>query len=164
MTFRAPVQNDLPAINEILTLSFSPIYAYFAKMSFSILRNAIVAEEGAEIIGAIDYLIIDLENKKMGYLYYLAVHPAFRRKGTGERLILRANDSIINDIGPAEIFAAAEKKNRPSREMLKKIGFLPISRSALKEKFGAGRFGLYTRMKLMPWEELFVLPSPQIPI
>jgi ribosomal protein S18 acetylase RimI-like enzyme len=161
MNYRTAEQKDLTAINEILARSFNAIYAYFARRSFSTLQNAIVAQDGSEITGAINYRIIVPEKEKIGYLYYLAVDPACRRQGIGKSLILRAASSIENEAGPVEIYAAVEKKNKPSRELLKSIGFAPLSRQAVREKYGRRRFELYKEMNLMPWEDLFVfIPFP----
>ncbi|MGA2141883.1 MAG: GNAT family N-acetyltransferase [Brevinematales bacterium] len=161
MDFREPVREDLEAINILLEASFSRIYAWFAKKSFSNLQNSIIAEvEGGRIIAAINYRILEQDSTKIGYLYYLAVQDEYRRRGIGRELGLRAISSIEKEYGPLDIFAAVEKKNTPSREMLKSLGFKPLSRAGIKKKFGAGQPAIKREMNLMPWEDLFVLTPP----
>lgn len=159
MNYRTAEQKDLETINDILTVSFEHIYAYFAKKSFSSLENAIVAEEGNRLVGAINYRIFDMENSKIGYLYYLAVIPDFRRKGIGKSLILQAINLIEKETEPEAIYAAVEKKNIPSRELFKRTGFIHIRRSAFKEKYRDQKSRLYSLMNFMPWEELFQLSA-----
>ena len=157
MDFRTPGQKDLEAINKLVEASFSRIYACFAKKSFSNLQNAVIAaEEGGRIIAAINYRILEQDSIKIGYLYYLAVQDGYRRRGIGRDLGLRAINSIQKEYGPLEIFAAVEKKNRPSREMVKNLGFKPLSRAGIKKKFGAGQPAIQREMNLMPWEDLFI--------
>ena len=157
MKFRIPEQSDLKTIHELLELSFSRIYAHFAKRSFSTLSQSVAAVEGAEIIGVINYRVFELKEVKIGYLYYLAVHPDHRRKGVGKSLILQAIDSIRAEIGPSEIYAAVEKKNKPSKELIKQTGFVSIKKPVIQEKFGNEQKKLFHQMNFMPWEELFYI-------
>jgi ribosomal protein S18 acetylase RimI-like enzyme len=156
MRYRAAEKNDIEAINGILTASFDSVYAFFARKSIAGLENVIVAEDENRLNGVINYRIFDSGNGKIGYLYYLAVHPDDRRKGIGKRLIREATRRIDEEAGPVDVYAAAERSNRASKRLLERIGFAVISRSDFRKKYGGGRLRLSSMMNLMPWEELYV--------
>jgi ribosomal protein S18 acetylase RimI-like enzyme len=159
MNFRNPEPKDLEQINEIMNLSFSKIYAHYAKKSFSGLQCAIIVEEDSLIIGAINYRIFNLKNSNIGYLYYLAIHPEKRRKGLAKELTRRSINAIVDEYQASEIYAAAEGKNKASKALIAQLGFTHVTKSEMKVKFGSEKNRLFQEMNLMPWEELYVLET-----
>lgn len=159
MIFRQAGTKDLNAIFEIMNLSFDKTYAFFARRSFMDIEKAIVAIEDEIIIGAINFRIFEAKDKKIGYLFYLAVHPGHRKKGIGEGLVRQALLAIGQAAGKTDVLAAVEKDNPLPRDLIAKIGFKKISRAELKKRYGSGAVALFFRMNLMPWEEAFILPS-----
>lgn len=156
MTFRQAEKKDLEDIFKILALSFDRTYAFFARRSFMGLENAVVAVLDDKITGAINYRIFEAKGKKIGYLFYLAVHPGHRKKGIGEGLVNQAIMSIEREVGKTDILTAVEKDNPLPRDLIAKVGFKPVSRQELKKRYGAGAVALFFRMNLMPWEEAFL--------
>jgi ribosomal protein S18 acetylase RimI-like enzyme len=156
LIYRKAEQHDKEGIKEVLAKSFEPTYAYYAQKSFANLHNALVAEDGGKVIGVINWRFFKVGQKKIGYLFWLAVQPEFRRMGVAKSLIRNATGEIQQEIGFGDIFAAVEKDNIPSRNLLESFSFTLISRAAMKKKFGSRRFRLYFRMMLLPKEDLFI--------
>ncbi|MBN1411301.1 MAG: GNAT family N-acetyltransferase [Spirochaetales bacterium] len=159
MEYAKANNNDLDGIEKILKLSFSPVYAGYAKKSFKLITNALVAKnESGLIAGVINWKIFTMKNRKLGYIFWLAVHPDNRKQGIGKTLAKMAIEILVAEHGVEEVYVGMEKENTQSRSLFQKAGFACISRSEMKKKFRAGRLKLYTGMMLMPWEDLLVLP------
>lgn len=156
MNYRIAEQKDMEAIIEVFNTSFNTVYAYYARKSVNPLKNTLIAEDETIIAGVISWRIFDTGDEKIGYLFWLAVHPDFRRKGVGEGLIAEAIRLIQEEAGTVDVYAAIEKNNQPSIRLFEKTGFTLISRSAFKEKYGLKRFRLYSRMMLIPKENLYL--------
>lgn len=156
MNYRQAEQHDKEGIKEVLVKSFEPTYAYYAQKSFANLHNALVAEDGGKVIGVINWRVFKVGEKKIGYVFWLAVQPEYRRMGVAKSLIRSATESIQQEIGLGDIFAAVEKDNIPSRRLIESFGFTLITRTAMKKKFGSRRFRLYFQMMLLPKEDLFI--------
>lgn len=146
---------DHHSINEILTISFDPIYAFFAKRSLANLSHSLVSKEGNIITGIIKWKILQLGNEKINYLYWLAVHPSFRQKGIGKSLILNAMERIQSEGKLTDFYAAVKKTNETTKRLIESLGFRVFSRKAMKDKFGWKRFQLYVQMNLAPKEDLY---------
>lgn len=156
LNYRQAKQRDKEGIKEVLVKSFEPTYAYYAQKSFTNLHNALVAEDGGKVIGVINWRVFKVGEKKIGYLFWLAVQPELRRKGVAKSLIQNATGDIRQEIGFGDIFAAVEKRNIPSGRLIESLGFTLISRTAMKKRFGLRRFRLYFQMMLLPNEDLFI--------
>lgn len=156
MEYRLAGKEDMIAIVEVLNSSFDDVYAYYARKSFASTEHALVAEDGGRIGGVINWRVFDPEEGKLGYLFWVAVHPDARRQGVAEGLVLEAVRQIREKDGPISVYAAVEKDNQPSRRLFEKLGFLPGGRTVMKEKYGLKRYWLYSNMMLMPGEVLYV--------
>jgi ribosomal protein S18 acetylase RimI-like enzyme len=159
MNYRPAEKEDLKAIMELLDSSFDDVYAYYARKSFASTEHALLAEDGGGIGGVINWRIFEPGEEKLGYLFWVAVHPEARRKGIAEGLVLEATRWIREKNGPVDVYAAVDKHNEPSQRLFEKLGFTSNGRSVIKEKFGLKRFWLYSSMMLMPGEVLFLLPK-----
>lgn len=156
LNYRQAEQHDKEGIKEVLVKSFEPTYAYYAQKSFVNLRNALVAENGGKVIGVINWRVFTVGEKKIGYLFWLAVQPEFRRTGIAKSLVRNATGDIQREMGFGDIFIAVEKHNIPSRRLIESLGFTLITRTVMKKKFGLRRFWLYFQMMLLPKEDLFI--------
>jgi Acetyltransferases len=157
MNVRSAEQYDKKEIEDILVKSFSPTYAYYAKKSFAKLDNVLVSEDEGKVTGVLNWKIIDTGEKKIGYLFWLAVLPEHRRLGVAKKLIGAVINIIQQEIGQSEVYAAVEKYNTPSRRLIESLGFTMITRSDVKKKYGLGCLKLYTQMMLLPKEDLFII-------
>lgn len=156
MNYRQAKQYDKEEIKDVLVKSFKPTYAYYAQKSFANLHNVLIAEDKGNVIGVMNWRIFKSGEEKIGYLFWLAVQPEYRRMGVAKSLIQNVTEEIQQEIYHADIFAAVERHNIPSRKLLESLGFSLISRIDLKKKFGLRRFRLYWQMLLLPKEDLFI--------
>jgi hypothetical protein len=63
---------------------------------------------------------------------------------------------IYKKNGAIDIYAAAEKKNKISRNMAEKEGFAMVDKKKIRLHYGKNYAALFGEMMVMPWEVLFV--------
>jgi N-acetylglutamate synthase-like GNAT family acetyltransferase len=153
---RSAERSDRKAIDGILDSSFTRIYAYYAKKSFATFENALVAVNDAEVIGVINWRVFTVPTITIGYLFWLAVLPGFRKKGIGLELMRHAMQSIYQKNGPIDIYTAAEKKNKISKNLVEKEGFAMADKKKIKQHYGKNYASLFGEMMVMPWECIYV--------
>ncbi len=153
--FRQTEEKDRDSIKELLNLSFGPVYAKYATLSFESLEQSLVAEENVKVVGVINWRLFQAEMEKMGYIFWLAVHPVFRRTGSGEELLRRALD-ILNQQYLPVILTSITKHNLPSRSLFEKLGFKRISKADMRRRLGSDTPRLYRELWIMPWEDVFI--------
>jgi N-acetylglutamate synthase-like GNAT family acetyltransferase len=153
---RSAERSDRKAIDGILDSSFTRIYAYYAKKSFVTLENALVAVNDAEVIGVINWRVFTVPTITIGYLFWLAVLPGYRKKGIGLELMRQAMQSIYQKNGPIDIYTAAEKKNKISKNLVEKEGFALADKKKIKQHYGKSYASLFGEMMVMPWECIYV--------
>jgi N-acetylglutamate synthase-like GNAT family acetyltransferase len=156
MKYRSAHNCDRPAIDQILDVSFSRIYAYYAKKSFENLANTFCAVENEDVVGVINWRVYKAGKITIGYLFWLGVLPEHRKKGVGSELMRRAVQSIYETNGQIDIYTAAEKKNKISGILIEKQGFIKADKKQVKRKYGKNYSALFGEMMVMPWEVLFV--------
>jgi GNAT superfamily N-acetyltransferase len=154
--FRSAGKPDKDAIDGILDSSFTRIYAYYAKKSFTTLGNALVAVNDAEVIGVINWRVYTAPTITIGYLFWIAVLPGYRRKGTGSGLLKQAVQFIYEKNGAIDIYTAAEKKNKISKNLVEKEGFAMADKKKIKQHYGKNYASLFGEMMVMPWECIYV--------
>ena len=88
-----------------------------------------VAEEGNQIIGS----IISGFDGHRGWLYSLAVHPRYRRKGIGTSLVNKALDELEN-LGCLKVNLQINSDNKTVIDFYEKIGFLIEERISMGKK------------------------------
>ncbi|HUI94031.1 MAG TPA: GNAT family N-acetyltransferase [Chitinivibrionales bacterium] len=154
--FRPAEESDRTSIASILDSSFSKIYAYYAKKSFTGFENALVALIDEKVIGVINWRVYAAPGISIGYLFWLAVLPGWRKKGTGTALMKRAMRLIYEKNGPIDIYTAAEKNNKISRKLIEKEGFIIVDKKEVRRQYGRNYSALFGEMMVMPWECLYV--------
>lgn len=154
--YRSAEKSDKAAIDRILESSFTRIYAYYAKKSFAGLENALVAVNDADVIGIINWRVYTVPATTIGYLFWLAVLPGYRRRGIGWDLTKQALQIIYKNNGPVDIYTAAEKKNNISENLLEQEGFAMVDKKEVRRHYGKNYAALFGDMMVMPWECLYV--------
>jgi len=116
--------DDLPAITAIEQASFTspwPPNAYRSELESNRLASYLVARAGERIVayGGM-WLMVD-----EAHITTFAVHPAWRRQGIGERLLLAFMDLAV-DRGAHEATLEVRLSNLPARRLYEKYGFRPV--------------------------------------
>jgi ribosomal-protein-alanine N-acetyltransferase len=116
--------DDLPAVHDIEHASFStpwPDDAYRSEIQANRLATYLVARSGEEVVafGGI-WLMVD-----EAHITTFAVHPGWRRRGIGERLLITLLDiSIARHAREATL--EVRLSNVAARRLYEKYGFRPV--------------------------------------
>jgi ribosomal protein S18 acetylase RimI-like enzyme len=131
--------------------SFEGIYRWHAKRTLHripIVRGAVA---GDNIVGV---SMLERLTPEVGYVYYLAVRKAYRKRGLGHALLDDAL-TLFQRTGATIAYAAAEEDNAPSLALFRSRGFRLIARDELNYQYGGlGAWGLRSRMMLVSGEVL----------
>ena len=124
LDIRAMTVADLPAITLIERASFTtpwPPNAYRQELETNRLAQYLVATLGGEIVAyAGVWLMVD-----EAHITTFAVHPRFRRRGIGERLLLVILDRSL-ERQAREATLEVRLSNLPARRLYEKYGFRPV--------------------------------------
>ena len=138
----------IPTLRE----GFVGIYRWHAKRTLRTVGvvRAVVVEGRIAGVAMLERLV-----PEVGYVYYLAVGDAFRRRGIGGALLddaLRHFRSEAVEI----VYGAVEEDNLPSRRLFESRGFRVVARDERNYRDGGlGAQGLRTRMWVVPGEIVF---------
>ncbi len=122
VAIRRMTLEDVPAVHEIDTLSFSlpwPERSFQFEMTGNPVSRGWVAESGGRIAAMLVlWLIVD-----EAHIATIATHPEFRRQGIGELLMKRALLSARIE-GAARAFLEVRAGNVGALALYKKYGFI----------------------------------------
>ena len=139
------------ALEKILEESFDGWYLRHSKgklLQLEVVRAAVASGLPVGLV-----MLKTLE-ARVGYIYYIAVAKAHRRKGIARLLI---EDSLVRfrQGGVEEVFAGIEMDNVPSGGLFTSEGFTHASFGEVSKKFGAMRaINMYRMMVIVPGESL----------
>ena len=112
---------DLPAVTEIERLSFSspwPAYAFEHELSANRLARYIVSRIDGRVVGfAGIWLMVD-----EAHITTFSVHPDWRRRGIGRRLLLRLAD-LAAELGAARMTLEVRVSNVEAQALYAGMGF-----------------------------------------
>jgi [ribosomal protein S18]-alanine N-acetyltransferase len=116
--------DDLPAVHAIEEASFQtpwPPHAYRSELESNRLAHYLVARMGDTLVayGGM-WLMVD-----EAHITTFAVHPAWRRRGIGERLLLAFLDFAV-DQRAREATLEVRLSNLAARRLYEKYGFRPV--------------------------------------
>ncbi len=116
--------DDLDAVHAIERASFAapwPENAYRSELESNRLASYLVARADDEIVGYGGmWLMVD-----EAHITTFAIHPAWRRQGIGERLLLAFLD-LATDRHAREATLEVRLSNLPARRLYEKYGFRPV--------------------------------------
>lgn len=115
---------DLVAVQQIERASFTtpwPPHAYKTELETNRLATYVVARMGDEVVGYGGMWIMVDE----AHVTTFAVHPAWRRRGVGERLLIALLDLAIARHA-REATLEVRLSNLPARRLYEKYGFRPV--------------------------------------
>ena len=116
--------DDLATVQHIERTSFStpwPPQAYRQELETNRLAHYLVAQLGGEVVGYGGIWIMVDE----AHVTTFAVHPAYRRRRIGERLLLALLDLSV-DRGAREATLEVRLSNVGARRLYEKYGFRPV--------------------------------------
>ncbi len=92
--------------------------------------------------------------ESVGYVYYIAVAKASRKKGIG-KLLLEDALQHFKASSVEEVYASVEKDNEPSEALFASEGFTPTSFNEVAKKHGSlHTLNMYREMLVVPGEVL----------
>jgi ribosomal protein S18 acetylase RimI-like enzyme len=147
---------DVPAgtrqeLDWILEESFEGWYLWHSKKTLrdvEVVRAAISSGKPAGLV-----MLKTLEGT-VGYVYYIAVARASRKKGVG-KLLLENALQLFKASNLNEVFASVEKENEPSEALFASEGFAKTSFGEVSKRHGSlHAANMYRAMTVVPGEIL----------
>ncbi len=136
----------------VLEEGFVGVYRWHAKRTLRSVSWVRAAVAHGDVVGV---AMLEPLVPGVGYVYYLAVARAARRRGVGGRLLDDALTRFASE-GIRIVYGAVEAENLPSRRVFETRGFRLIERSELNYRDGGlGAEGLRSRMWVVRGEVLF---------
>jgi ribosomal protein S18 acetylase RimI-like enzyme len=134
----------------ILEESFEGWYLMYSKRTLRDIELVRAAMLSGKPIGLV--MLKTLEKGTVGYVYYIAVAKANRKKGIGKMLLEDALQHFKAS-GASEVFASVEEDNEPSEALFASEGFTRTSFSEVSRKHGNLRtLNMYREMLVVPGE------------
>jgi len=121
---RRAKEEDLSEVHRIEVLSFKYPYTYsYLKALYLLSPNLFyVAEVDGKVIG---YVVGLIELGSIGHIISIAVHPGWRRKGIGSKLLKKIEDEFKRK-GIKSFILEVEITNKPAISLYKKHGYRVI--------------------------------------
>jgi GNAT superfamily N-acetyltransferase len=147
----------------VLIDSFTGIYRWHAKRTLHSIARVRAAWTGDQMAGV---SMLEFLEPPVGYVYYIAVRAAHRRRGVARRLLDDAIE-LFDRHGARVVFAAAEEENSASIRLFSERGFRTTEPKELGwREGGLGAWGLRSRMMVVSGEVVMGLrlhpePSPR---
>jgi ribosomal protein S18 acetylase RimI-like enzyme len=143
-------ERAIPALKE----GFVGIYRWHAKRTLRTVSRVRAALLGGEIVGV---AMLERLVPEVGYVYYLSVGLAHRKRGVGGTLL----DDALADFhaqGAEVVYGAVEEDNLASLTLFRSRGFRTVERKELGYREGGlGAWGLRSRMWIVSGEVLLGL-------
>jgi len=139
----------------ILEESFEGWYLLHSKKTLRDVEVVRVAKSSGKPVGLV--MLKTLEGNT-GYVYYIAVARAHRKKGVA-KLLLEDALQRFKISGMEEVFASVEKNNEPSEALFASEGFTPTSFGEVSRRHGSlHTLNMYREMLVVPGEVLLRKP------
>jgi len=135
----------------ILEESFEGWYLLHSKRTLRDIELVRVAMSSGKPVGLV--MVKTLEGST-GYVYYIAVAKAHRKRGIA-KLLLEDALRRFKASRMQEVFASVEKNNKPSEALFASEGFTPTSFSEVSKRHGnLHTLNMYREMLVVPGEVL----------
>lgn len=154
MEVRPGTEADFEGIRRISKASFDRVYAFFAIGATRRSWPLLVAEEDGVPVGFLEGRLFP-GVPPIGYVYFVAVDPAHRKKGAGRRLV-EEGLRLFAAKGATRTFAAVPEDNDASLRLFTALGFARAPDRALWRWYGWRGVLTMMRMMIAPHEVLLV--------
>ena len=135
----------------ILEESFEGWYLMHSKKT---LRNIELVRAAMSSGKPVGLVMLKMLVESVGYVYYIAVAKASRKRGIGKRLL---EDALrrFKASGMKEVFASVEEDNEPSEALFSSEGFTRTSFGEVSKRHGGlHAVNMYREMLVVPGEVL----------
>jgi ribosomal-protein-alanine N-acetyltransferase len=126
LEIRRMVEADVPAVHEIDRLSFTlpwPERSFRFEVTSNPVSRCWVIEADDRVAGmAVVWLIVD-----EAHVATIATHPDFRRQGLGEKLLVHALRSAMNE-GAVSSLLEVRASNEAAQSMYRRFGYVEDGR------------------------------------
>ncbi len=150
-TIRQMMPSDTVSVKRIIDLSFSRFLGFFALHSLGEEGQVLVCEAQGTVVGFVKLISFQVGTAKFGCIFWIAVHPQFRRKGIASALTNEGTQRLKQD-GAKAVFASTQRRNTGALSVLTLNGFRRMSFLKLRRLFGWRIFSLYRDIWLAPGE------------
>jgi GNAT superfamily N-acetyltransferase len=148
--------SDMSRLKEIINASFPRFYRHFSNRSVTSKTGAVlVSEDNGIVAGFVRLTEFNLGGRRFGCVFWLAVHPRFRRKGLAGGLIKAGVDWLLRR-GAVAVFATVGRGNVGSIGAFEGVGFVCVGFLGLWRLFGWRVFRLYCGVWFFPYEVLLM--------
>jgi ribosomal protein S18 acetylase RimI-like enzyme len=152
LTIRQAAPRDRERLKEIVDLSFPRFFRYFANHSVADLSEPVlVGEIDGAVVGFAKLIEFNVGIGKYGCILWIAVHPAYRRRGIALSLT-EAGVEWLKMGGSQAVFASTQRRNRAALATLNRGGFERLGFLGLWRLFGWRVFGFYREIWYAPGE------------
>lgn len=147
---------DVPAgkrsdLEQVLEESFDGWYLHHSKGT---LREVEVVRAAVLSGSPVGLVMLKPLGRDAGYVYYIAVARAHRKKGVA-RLLLDDALRHFREAGMKEVFAGVEEDNAPSEALFRSAGFTRTSFHDVSRSYGRfSALNMYRVMRIVPGEFL----------
>jgi ribosomal protein S18 acetylase RimI-like enzyme len=142
-------------LEAILEESFEGWYLRHAKRTLGeieVVRTAIISGEPAGLA------MLKRLDARTGYVFYIAVAKAHRKRGIGGKLLDDALAYFLN-AGIEEAYSSVESENEPSLRLFESRRFVKTNFGEVSRKYGRlGALMMYKEMLVVPGEVLLHKP------
>ncbi len=142
------------ALEWILEESFEGWYLMYSKRTLRDIELVRAAMESGKPVGLV--MTKTLEKGTVGYVYYIAVARAHRKRGIG-KLLLEDAFRHFKASSVEEVFASVEEDNKPSEALFASEGFTRTSLGEVSKRHGnLHTLNMYREMLVVPGEVLLL--------
>jgi ribosomal protein S18 acetylase RimI-like enzyme len=144
--------NDSGSVKQIIDLSFPRFYRYFASLSVAEKEGAVLVSETQGVVRGFTKLVpFKVGGDKYGCILWLAVHPAFRKKGIAKALVNSGTEQL-RQAGTGAVFASVSARNAASLAVFDREGFRRVGFWGLWRLFSWRIFLFYRSIWFAPTE------------
>ena len=152
LIIRQGTADDKAKLKEIINLSFPRFFRYFASHSVNSEEGKVlIVETQGEVSGFAKLIEFKVGKVKYGCILWIAVQPAYRRRGIALKLTNEGVETLKKD-GAQAVFVSTQRRNNAARATLGKGGFREMGFLGLLRIFGWRVFSFYSDIWYAPGE------------
>ncbi len=113
---------EIEQVRDIIRRIFSELHAYYALKGLKNHRLLVAVCDG-NVVGFIQFKLVQSGNVRIGHIYYMGVLPEYRGRGIGTELVKCAEKELVSK-GADCIIASTQRRNQPVIKIFTKLGYV----------------------------------------